>query len=331
MDERGERTILVTGAAGFIGYHLAKRLLESGARVAGMDNLNSYYDTKLKEDRLAELENFKSFTFVRGDIADMGDVVPAFEKYRPHLVVNLAAQAGVRYSLINPRAYMESNVTGFFNMLEAVRRFPVAHFLYASSSSVYGNQEKTPFAVGDPVDRPISLYAATKLCDELLAYTYSQLYGIPVTGLRFFTVYGPFGRPDMAYFSFTKKILSGETIEVFNNGNLYRDFTYIDDVVTALERLLRLPPAPDSEGARAALYNIGGNRPEHLMRFVRVLENALGKKAEIVFRPMQKGDVYQTYADVTALERDVGFSPDTTIEKGLCEFVRWYRTYYSGK
>lgn len=321
-------TILVTGSAGFIGFHLIKRILETtDARAIGFDNVNDYYDVRLKEDRTAILAGFDRFTFVRGDLADAAAVNAVFEAYAPDIVVNLAAQAGVRYSILNPRAYVESNLVGFFNILEAVRAHPVSHLLYASSSSVYGNQEKTPFAVGDPVDTPVSLYAATKKSDELMAHAYAHLYGVPATGLRFFTVYGPYGRPDMAYYKFTQKIFAEEPIEVFNRGNLMRDFTYIDDVTNALCAMLERPPAPDAQGRRYALYNLGNNRPVRLMHFIETLERAIGKRAKITYLPMQAGDVYQTYADIAPAVRDFGFAPKTSVETGLPEFVRWYRAY----
>lgn len=323
--------VLVTGAAGFIGYHLCRALLDAGARVTGLDDLNDYYDPALKRARLAQLADRAGFSFLCGSIADMGTVEAAFAKARPEVVVNLAAQAGVRYSIENPRAYVESNVTGFFNILEACRHSAalcggaVRHLVYASSSSVYGNQEKTPFSVEDDVSRPVSLYAATKKADELMAYTYSHLYGIPATGLRFFTVYGPWGRPDMAYFSFTRRILAGEPIRVFNNGELWRDFTYVDDITACLLRLLPCPPEGDDP---SRLYNIGNSRPERLTDFIAALEAALGREAKKEYLPMQPGDVYRTFADVSALERDFGFRPDTPLTEGLRRFAAWYRGYF---
>jgi len=322
------RNMLITGAAGFIGFHLSKRLLERGVAVLGFDNLNDYYDVNLKLDRLEILKKNKKFTFVEGDLADNESVTKLFAAYRPEIVVNLAAQAGVRHSIENPRAYMDSNITGFFNMLEACRNYPVKHLLYASSSSVYGNQEKTPFSVNDNVDNPISLYAATKKSNELMAYAYSHLYDIPATGLRFFTVYGPYGRPDMAYFSFTKKIINGEPIKIFNNGDMYRDFTYIDDITQCIENMLLCPPKRENANPPYKLYNIGNNKPERLMHFVETLEKIIGKKAQKEFLPMQPGDVYQTYADVSGLTDDFDFKPDTTIEVGLQKFVDWYGNYY---
>jgi len=323
-----EKPILVTGVAGFIGYHLAKRLLTAGYAVAGIDNLNDYYDPALKRARLNELAPYERFSFTEGDLADEAAVEEIFSRVQPEIVVNLAAQAGVRYSIDHPKAYIESNIVGFFNVLETVRRHPVKHLLYASSSSVYGDREQTPFSVNDRVDEPISLYAATKKSNELFAYTYSHLYGIPATGLRFFTVYGPFGRPDMAYFKFTKAILAGETIDVYNDGALLRDFTYVDDVTACVQVMLFSPPKPNASGDRHAVYNIGNNKPEKLMDFIQTLENALGTTANKRFLPMQAGDVTQTYADITETTRDFGFAPTTPISVGLKKFVDWYRAYY---
>lgn len=325
------KTYLVTGGAGFIGFHLSKSLLEKGAVVIGFDNMNDYYDVKLKEDRLALLEKYENYTFVKGDLADNADVFRVFQEYRPQIVVNLGAQAGVRYSIDNPRAYMESNMMGFFHILEGCRYFPVDHLVYASSSSVYGGNEKVPFSTEDKVDEPVSLYAATKKSNELMAHAYSKLYHIPVTGLRFFTVYGPYGRPDMAYFKFTNKILAGEPIQIYNNGDMYRDFTYIDDIVQGVENVLCNPPAGNGKGARYKVYNIGNNKPVKLMDYVETLERCLGKTARKEYLPMQPGDVYQTYADVSELMRDYDFKPDTSIEEGLSKFVAWYREYYGGK
>lgn len=327
------KTILITGAAGFIGYHLSRRLLETtDACIVGLDNLNDYYDVSLKRSRLAQLERFHGrFRFCLGDLAGDGVVKAVFEQFAPQVVVNLAAQAGVRYSIDNPRAYMESNVMGFFNLLEAVRAHPVDHLLYASSSSVYGNRREGPFAVSDSADRPVSLYAATKRCDELIGYSYAHLYQIPMTGLRFFTVYGPFGRPDMAYFKFADRICAGQAIDVYNNGELLRDFTYIDDIVTGLETMLDRPPAPDGDGVRYKLYNLGNSAPVPLLQFIHTLEGALGKRADMRFLPMQPGDVYQTCADVEETKRDFGFAPSTPIEVGLERFARWYQEYYGVK
>lgn len=322
------KKVLVTGAAGFIGFHLAKRLLSLGASVCGIDNLNDYYDVSLKEARLAILEKEPAFTFVRGDLADEAAVTKLFEDFRPDIVVNLAAQAGVRYSIDNPRSYIRSNIVGFFNILEACRHYPVEHLLYASSSSVYGNQEKTPFATTDNVDHPISLYAATKKSDELMAYTYSHLYGIPATGLRFFTVYGPWGRPDMAYFKFTNKIVRGEPIQIYNHGDMLRDFTYVDDIVRGVENMLCNPPKANEFGDRYKVYNIGNNKPEKLMDFIETLEKAIGREAKKEYLPMQPGDVYQTYADVTDLIRDFDFKPSTSIAEGLGRFAKWYKEHY---
>lgn len=322
------KKVLITGAAGFIGFHLAKRLLSLGASVCGIDNLNDYYDVSLKEARLAILEKELVFTFVRGDLADEAAVTKLFEDFRPDIVVNLAAQAGVRYSIDNPRSYIQSNIVGFFNILEACRHYPVEHLLYASSSSVYGNQEKTPFATTDNVDHPISLYAATKKSDELMAYTYSHLYGIPATGLRFFTVYGPWGRPDMAYFKFTNKIVRGEPIQIYNHGDMLRDFTYVDDIVRGVENMLCNPPKANEFGDRYKVYNIGNNKPEELMDFIETLEKAIGMEAKKEYLPMQPGDVYQTYADVTDLIRDFDFKPSTPISEGLGRFAEWYKEYY---
>lgn len=322
------KTYLITGGAGFIGYHLSKSLLEQGARVIGFDNMNDYYDVTLKEDRLSKLYYYDKYTFVRGDLSDNADVFRVFQEYRPDIVVNLGAQAGVRYSIDNPSAYMESNIMGFFHILEGCRYFPVEHLVYASSSSVYGGNEKVPFSTEDKVDEPVSLYAATKKSNELMAHAYSKLYQIPVTGLRFFTVYGPFGRPDMAYFKFTKKILAGEPIQIYNQGDMMRDFTYIDDIVQGVVNILCNPPEKNEKGAYYKLYNIGNNKPVKLMDYIETLERCLGVEAKKEYLPMQPGDVYQTYADVTELMRDYHFKPDTSIEEGLQKFVDWYRAYY---
>lgn len=322
------KVYLVTGAAGFIGYHLSKNLLEKGARVIGFDNINDYYDVMLKEDRLAILNEYDEFTFIKGDLADKGDVFRLFQEYHPDIVVNLGAQAGVRYSIDNPDAYMQSNMMGFFHILEGCRYFPVEHLVYASSSSVYGSNEKIPFSTEDRADEPVSLYAATKKSNELMAHAYSKLYRIPVTGLRFFTVYGPFGRPDMAYFKFTTRIMAGEPIRIYNNGDMYRDFTYIDDIVRGMENILCNPPAASDTRAAYKLYNIGNNKPVKLMDFIETLEKCLGKQAIKELRPMQPGDVYRTYADVDDLMQDYGFKPKTSIEEGLRKFVEWYLEYY---
>jgi UDP-glucuronate 4-epimerase len=331
--------ILVTGAAGFIGFHLTKRLLALGYQVLGIDNLNSYYEVSLKKDRLKLLEGNLSFEFQQMDLADAAKITELFSKNEIPIVINLAAQAGVRYSLSNPQAYLDSNLTGFVNILEACRHFPVQHLIYASSSSVYGANRKIPFSTKDTVDHPVSLYAASKKANELLAHTYSHLFRIPATGLRFFTVYGPWGRPDMAYYSFTKKILAGETIKVFNYGDMKRDFTYIDDIVEGIIRLLDKPPTPNSQwdplkpdpsssDAPYQVYNIGNNQPVPLLDFISTLEKLLGKKANIEFLPMQPGDVKETYADITDLQDAIGFSPSTSIEEGLTHFVNWYKDYY---
>lgn len=319
-----EKRILITGAAGFIGFHLAKRLLNQEMHVIGIDNMNDYYDVRLKERRLEILQSYKNFTFYRENIAEKEAITKIFEIEKPDIVVNMAAQAGVRYSITNPDVYLESNLIGFYNILEACRKYPVEHLLFASSSSVYGSQRKVPFSIDDSVDRPISFYAATKKSNELMAFTYSHLYGIKATGLRFFTVYGPYGRPDMAYFSFTEKICKGETIKIFNQGDMYRDFTYIDDIVEGVCRILCQPPKEDKEGNTYKIYNIGNNKPEQLMYFIELLEKKLGKSAQKQFLPMQPGDVYQTYADITELERDFGFVPKTTLEEGLDKFIKWY-------
>lgn len=322
---------LITGVAGFIGFHLSKKLLEQGAQVVGIDNMNDYYDVNLKEARLDIISKFDGFSFVKGSIADKALVFDLFKEHKPDIVVNLAAQAGVRYSITNPDSYIESNIVGFFNILEACRHNSVEHLLYASSSSVYGMQEKTPFSVTDDVSHPISLYAATKKSNELMAYTYSHLYKIPTTGLRFFTVYGPYGRPDMAYFGFTNKMIKGEPIQIFNNGDMKRDFTYIDDIVQGVENMLCNPPT-DTDPAK--VYNIGNNEPEDLMTYIETLEKALIREGVITkpavkeFLPMQPGDVYQTYADVSELMRDFDFKPSTSIEKGLGEFAKWYKSFY---
>jgi UDP-glucuronate 4-epimerase len=331
--------ILLTGAAGFIGFHLAAALLELGRPVVGLDNLNDYYDVTLKEARLRRLEAMAGFDFARLDIADDAGVARLFAKHGFEIVVNLAAQAGVRYSLVNPQAYVRSNVVGFVNILEACRRQQVRHLMYASSSSVYGALTQMPFSVHQSVDHPVSVYAATKRADELLAHTYSHLFGLPATGVRFFTVYGPWGRPDMAMFLFTRAILAGQPIDVFNRGAMQRDFTYIDDIITGLVRLVDRPaaadpawrgdhPDPATSNAPHRLYNIGNHTPVALPRVIEILETCLGRKAKLRLLPMQPGDVPATFADIDDLARDVGFSPATPIEVGIERFVRWYRDYY---
>ena len=331
--------ILVTGSAGFIGSTLALRLLERGDEVVGFDNLNDYYDVNLKRARLARLQVYPGFTEVRASLEDQTLLTNTFVHHQPQRVVNLAAQAGVRYSIQNPRAYVDSNLVGFVNVLEACRHYGVEHLVYASTSSVYGANTRMPFSVHDNVDHPLSLYAATKKANELMAHTYSHLYGLPTTGLRFFTVYGPWGRPDMALFLFTRAILAGEPIDVFNYGHHRRDFTYIDDIVEGVIRVLDRvatpnpdwsSDAPDPATSRAPyrLYNIGSHRPVELMRYIEVLEDCLGRKAIRNLLPMQPGDVPDTYADVEALVRDVGYQPATPIEVGVARFVAWYREYY---
>ena len=333
------RRILVTGAAGFIGFHLSRRLLAGGDAVIGLDNLNPYYDVTLKEARLALLENDGNFRFVRADLADRQAVEALFEQHRPEIVVNLAAQAGVRYSLENPHAYVESNLVGFVNILEGCRHHGVRHLVFASSSSVYGANTRMPFSVHDNVDHPLSLYAATKKANELMAHTYAALYRLPCTGLRFFTVYGPWGRPDMALFLFTRAILEDRPIDVFNEGRMKRDFTYIDDIVEGLVRVMGRIPAPDaawsgdhpdpsSSFAPYRIYNIGNNQPVALMDFIATLEGHLGRKAKKNFLPLQAGDVPATFADVDDLMADVGFKPATPIAEGIGRFVAWYREYY---
>lgn len=337
-----QNTILITGAAGFIGMHLTNRLTSLGHTILGLDNLNDYYELQLKKDRLQQLERLDNFTFIECDLINKNKVDEVFEQYRPQYVINLAAQAGVRYSIENPYAYLDSNLTGFLNILEACRHYPVRHLLYASSSSVYGGNKVAPFSTNHNVDHPVSLYAATKKSNELMAHTYSHLYGIPTTGLRFFTVYGPWGRPDMAYFSFTKDIIEGKSIKVFNHGKMERDFTYIDDIVEGITKLIPRAPEPNPEwdestdelGASFApyrVYNIGNNQPVQLMKFINVLEEKIGKEANKQYMEMQPGDVLRTYADVSELERDIEFKPSTSIEDGLGKFVDWYKEYYNVK
>ena len=339
------KNIFITGTSGFIGYYLAKRVLTefSGVKVIGLDNMNDYYDVRLKESRLKDLEQYPNYTFIKGDLADRELINKIFEEYKPSVVVNLAAQAGVRYSITNPDAYINSNIIGFYNILEACRNNPVEHLVYASSSSVYGGNTKVPFSTEDKVDNPVSLYAATKKSNELLAHSYSKLYNIPSTGLRFFTVYGPAGRPDMAYFGFTNKLIKGETIKIFNYGNCKRDFTYVDDIVEGIIRVMQ--GAPEKKNGEDglpippyAVYNIGNSNPENLLDFVTVLQEELVRagvlpedydfEAHKELVPMQAGDVVTTYADTTPLERDYGFKPNTTLREGLRKFAQWYKEFY---
>jgi nucleoside-diphosphate-sugar epimerase len=340
------KKILVTGASGFIGANLVKRIFETveGVTVIGIDNMNDYYDVRLKEYRLDTLSKYPTYHFVKGSIADKNLITEIFDKYKPQIVVNLAAQAGVRYSITNPDAYIESNLIGFYNILEACRHYPVEHLVYASSSSVYGSNKKVPYSTDDKVDNPVSLYAATKKSNELMAHAYSKLYNIPSTGLRFFTVYGPAGRPDMAYFGFTNKLVKGEKIQIFNFGNCKRDFTYIDDIVEGVIRVMQ--KAPDKKNGEDglpippyAIYNIGNNNPENLLEFVDILQQELIRagvlpsdydfEAHKELVPMQAGDVPVTYADTSALERDFGFKPNTTLRTGLRNFAEWYKEFYS--
>lgn len=339
------KTILVTGAAGFIGSNLVKRIYKETPNVAviGIDNMNAYYDVALKDFRLKKLEQYSNFTFVKGNIADKVLINELFEKYKPSIVVNLAAQAGVRYSITNPDAYIESNLVGFFNILEACRNYPVEHLVYASSSSVYGSNKKVPYSTDDKVDNPVSLYAATKKSNELMAHAYSKLYNIPSTGLRFFTVYGPAGRPDMAYFGFTNKLVKCETIKIFNYGNCKRDFTYVDDIVEGVVRVMQ--KAPDKKNGEDglpippyAVYNIGNQNPENLLDFVQILSEELVRagvlpenydfEAHKELVAMQPGDVPVTYADTSALERDFGYKPSTNLREGLRNFAEWYAEFY---
>lgn len=333
------KRILVTGAAGFIGFHYVQALCSAGHEVLGLDNINDYYDTDLKEDRLKVLAPLENFEFHKVELDDADTLNAIFSDWQPEVVVNLAAQAGVRYSLENPHAYANSNLTGFMNILEACRHHVVEHLIFASSSSVYGANEKVPFSVQDRVDHPVSLYAATKRANEMMAHAYAHLYRLPVTGLRFFTVYGPWGRPDMAYYKFTKAIYEGQPIDVYNDGDMMRDFTYIDDIVEAMVRLVTRVaepdpdwkaknPNPSTSDAPYRLYNIGNNSPEKLLDMISILEAAIGIEAKKNFLPMQPGDVYATYADCSALEADVGFSPATPLKEGLEKFVDWYTEYY---
>ncbi|MDH3242207.1 MAG: NAD-dependent epimerase/dehydratase family protein [Alphaproteobacteria bacterium] len=323
-------TILVTGAAGFIGYHVSEALIARGEAVIGVDNMNDYYDAALKEARLARLETHSGFVFERADISDEGAMVMLARRTGDVTgVVHLAAQAGVRYSLLNPHAYVRDNIVGHLNILEMCRGLKgLKHLVYASSSSVYGGNEKLPYAESDPVDRPVSLYAASKKSDELISHTYSHLHGIPATGLRFFTVYGPWGRPDMAYYLFTESIFRGETIHVFNHGDMRRDFTYIDDVVAGVLAALDRPPRARDGAPPHRIYNIGNHRAEELLHFIGVIEEAVGRKAELKMAPMQPGDVKETYADIELARRDLGFDPVTQLDVGIPLFVQWYRDYH---
>jgi UDP-glucuronate 4-epimerase len=325
------KTYLVTGAAGFIGYHLSKSILEQGGSVAGYDNMNDYYDPALKQARVDILEQHTGFKFYKADLVDKQSLEAVFSSDKPQIVVNLAAQAGVRYSIENPDAYIQANLIGFANILEMCRHHKVEHLLYASSSSVYGSNKKLPFSTEDRVDNPISLYAATKKSNELLAHTYSHLFNLPTTGLRFFTVYGPYGRPDMAAFLFLKAIIKGEPIKVYNYGNMRRDFTYVDDIINGILLTIQRSAAlhPTEGGAPYHVYNIGNNRPEKLMDFIGYLEKYAGKKAEVQMLPLQPGDVMETYADIDDLARDTGFAPKTALSQGLKNFVEWYLNFYN--
>jgi len=331
--------VLVTGAAGFIGYHVARRLLENGRQVVGLDNMSAYYDPKLKEARLAELSKLKGFQFVKLDLADRAGMAALFKERRFPFVVHLAAQAGVRHSLVDPFAYVDANLVGFTNILEGCRHNGCRHLLYASSSSVYGANTRMPFSIHDNVDHPLSLYGASKKANELMAHAYANLFGLPTTGLRFFTVYGPWGRPDMAMWLFASAIIAGRPIKLFNHGNMRRDFTYIDDVVEAVVRLVERPPAPNpnwsgeapdpgSSGAPWRVYNIGNNNPVELLEVVRLLERSIGKKAKRELLPMQPGDVPATFANVDDLMREVGFKPSTSVADGVARFIEWYRAYH---
>lgn len=333
-------TWLITGAAGFIGYHTASALLERGEAVVGLDNLNDYYDVRLKTARLDRLDGREGFTFVKAALEDKDAIEDTYTRYGIDKVIHLAAQAGVRYSIENPDAYVQSNLVGFQHMIDSAKRAGVRHFVYASSSSVYGSNEKMPFSTSDSVDHPVSLYAATKKSNELVAHTYSHLFGMPTTGLRFFTVYGPWGRPDMSLFLFTKRILAGEPIQVFNHGRHKRDFTYIDDIVDGVIRVADRPPQPNpgydpasndpsASHAPYRVYNIGNNQPVELMTFIQTLEKHLGVEAKKEFLPLQPGDVPATYADIDSISRDVGFKPRTGIDEGIARFVDWYRTFYN--
>lgn len=340
MIDLKNQTFFITGVAGFIGSNLAKKLLTtiSNITIIGIDNLNNYYDVNLKKARLNELYKHKNFIFIQENIKEKNIILDIFKKYKPDIVINLAAQAGVRYSLINPDAYVESNIIGFFNILEACRYYNVKHLVFASSSSVYGLNKKIPYSTQDRTDKPVSFYAATKKSDELMAYTYAKLYKIPITGLRFFTVYGPAGRPDMAYFSFTKKLVNGEDIQIFNYGNCKRDFTYIDDIVEGIIKVLQKTPTKDEDNVQYKLYNIGNNNPENLLDFVNILQQELVNvgllpkdydfEAHKKLVPMQAGDVEITYADIDELIKDFNFKPSTNLKDGLRAFIKWYKDYY---
>jgi UDP-glucuronate 4-epimerase len=339
---KAKPTVLVTGSAGFIGFHVSKFLLNNNYKVVGLDNLNDYYDQGLKKARLNILQALPDFNFHRINLIDKPELDNLFATYRFDYVVHLAAQAGVRYSMKNPYAYLDSNLTGFLNILEGCRHFPVKHLVFASSSSVYGANTKMPFSVHDNVDHPISLYAATKKSNELMAHTYASVYNIPTTGLRFFTVYGPYGRPDMAIFLFTKAIIEGQPIDVYNHGNMKRDFTYVDDIVQGILRLIPKPPAPNknwsslkpdpaSSFAPYKIFNIGNNKPVELGRFIEVLEDKIGKKAIKNFLPLQDGDVLETFADIDELTKEIDFKPSTSLETGIGNFVEWYIDYYNIK
>ena len=334
--------ILITGIAGFIGSKLAKRLVTSNCSIIGLDNFNVYYDISLKKSRIEVLTNDKAIQILEMDLIDKTKVEEIFNQFKPTHIIHLAAQAGVRYSIDNPQAYVDSNLVGFMNILEACRKYPVKHLIYASSSSVYGGNKVAPFSTDHNVDHPVSLYAATKKANELMAHAYSHLYNIPTTGLRFFTVYGPWGRPDMAYFSFTKDIIEGNPIKVYNHGQMERDFTYIDDIVEAIIKLIDMPPIGNKDWdeskdsisesfAPYKIYNIGNNNPVSLMRFINAIEKAVGKEAKKIYMDMQPGDVLRTYADVSDLEKDIGFKPKTSIEEGIQKFVFWYKEYYQIK
>lgn len=323
--------ILVTGAAGFIGFHSSARLLAGGHEIVGIDNLNSYYDITLKQARLNQLSNSEAFTFLRMDLADREGMGKVFQDHHFDVVLHLGAQAGVRYSIENPFAYIDSNVTGTLTVLEGCRHHGVKHLIYASSSSVYGSNTKQPFSIDDRVDSPVSLYAATKKSNELMCQTYAHLYRIPITGLRFFTVYGPWGRPDMAYFKFANAIMAGKSIDVYNHGDMQRDFTYVDDIVDGIEALATTPPVGIDDPTPHRVYNLGNNRPEQLLRMISLLEKELGRAADKNYLPMQAGDVYATFADITASQRDFGYAPKTSLATGMSSFAQWYASYVKDK